>query len=477
MSQSKRVLVIDDEPDIRELLAITLNRMGLEVTTASNLAQAYAQLEDDEYELCLTDMRLPDGDGIDLVKRTSKSHPALPIIVITAHGSMDLAVESMKAGAFDFVNKPIDIKAFRALVLQALASPKETVTEEQADIASDIIGQSEAIQSLKEKIKKLSRSQAPVYIQGESGTGKELVARAIHDGSARKSLDFVAVNCGAIPSELMESEFFGHKKGSFTGAVSDKRGLFHAANGGTLFLDEVADLPIDMQVKLLRVIQEKAIRQVGGQKEESVDVRIISATHKDLRSLVEQGAFRQDLFYRLNVIELNVPPLRDRDGDANLLIDHFIKRSNDEGEELAISRDARSALAAYSFPGNIRELENLIERASVMCERNEIQLNDLRLGSSAVASSAKPTNRLESDRHDELDIFQQLENHSLRTILNGVSLDEYLERLERLLIDKAVNESRWNKTTSAKKLGITFRSIRYRMKKLGFDDIDENMEN
>ena len=473
-NQQNRVLVIDDEPDIRELLAITLTRMGLEVTTASNLAQAYAHLDSDEFELCLTDMRLPDGDGIDLVRQMAKSYSATPVIVITAHGSTELAVEAMKSGAFDFVNKPINIKSFRALVLQALSSPviENTVAP---DPARPVIGESDAIKTLKLKIQKLSRSQAPVYIQGESGTGKELVARSIHEGSSRLNGDFVPVNCGAIPSELMESEFFGHKKGSFTGATSDKKGLFHAADGGTLFLDEVADLPLDMQVKLLRVIQEKAIRQVGSQKEEVVDVRLISATHKNLQQLVEEGQFRQDLFYRLNVIELNVPPLRARKGDVALLIKHFLKREEEAGQAVSLSKPAHESLLDYSYPGNIRELQNLIERASVMCEDGIISVDDLRLQAAnergkdiGSADEARPKSVNKEDS-----IFMELNKRSLKQVLEGASLDAYLERIEKLLLEKAVSESRWNKTVSAKKLGISFRSIRYRLKKLGFDDVDD----
>ncbi|MFV2033196.1 MAG: sigma-54-dependent transcriptional regulator, partial [Gammaproteobacteria bacterium] len=362
----QRVLVVDDEPDIRELLEITLLRMGLDTRCAEDFSSATRYLQDETFDLCLTDMKLPDGDGIALVEYIQQHCPNTPSAVITAHGSIDLAIRAMKSGAFDFVSKPISLDTLRNLVEKALTLPTST---QQIDSYSgskyQIIGDSEPVNEMRRSITKFARSQAPVFIQGQSGTGKELVARQVHLQGARGDSPFVAVNCGAIPSELMESEFFGHLKGSFTGATSDSEGLFKAAHGGTLFLDEIGDLPLPMQVKLLRVIQEKTIRPVGAQVEEDIDVRIISASHKDLDAMVKQGEFRQDLYYRINVIGVTVPPLSERSEDIVQLTQHIIGKLNRENKSKnRLSKAALQTLMKYTFPGNVRELENILERAT-----------------------------------------------------------------------------------------------------------------
>jgi len=446
-----KALIVDDEPDILELLDITLNRMNIGCDCAANLDEARKYLNENTYSLCLTDMNLPDGNGIELVTHIQNHFPDMPVAVLTAHGNMDTAIASMKAGAFDFVSKPIELERLRSLVNTALKLESSSDTESHGHV--NIIGQSECIESLRKKIKKLSRSQAPVYISGESGSGKELAARAIHEQGPLASAPFVAVNCGAIPRELMESEFFGHKKGSFTGAHKDKAGLFESANGGTLFLDEVADLPLDMQVKLLRAIQEKAIRSIGDQKETAVDVRILSATHKDLEAEVNEDRFRQDLFYRINVIELKVPPLRDRPEDINSLADRFLLNIARESQDktATLTKEASKALCQYNFPGNVRELENILERAYTLCENDIIDIEDLQI--------REPTASAAIESHSDED-------------LAGESLDSHLEEIERGIIIKTLEENRWNRTAAAKKLGVSFRSLRYRLKKLGLDHDD-----
>jgi len=443
-----KALIVDDEPDILELLDITLNRMNIGCDCAANLDEARKYLSENTYSLCLTDMNLPDGNGIELVTHIQKCFPDMPVAVLTAHGNMDTAIASMKAGAFDFVSKPIELERLRSLVNTALKLKSSSDTENNGHV--NIIGQSECIESLRKKINKLSRSQAPVYISGESGSGKELAARAIHEQGPLASAPFVAVNCGAIPRELMESEFFGHKKGSFTGAHKDKAGLFESANGGTLFLDEVADLPLDMQVKLLRAIQEKAIRSIGDQKETAVDVRILSATHKDLEAEVNENRFRQDLFYRINVIELKVPPLRERQEDINSLAGRFLLNIARESQDktATLTKEASKALSQYNFPGNVRELENILERAYTLCENDIIDVEDLQIREVATPSAIE--NRSDED-------------------LAGESLDSHLEEIERGIIIKTLEENRWNRTAAAKKLGVSFRSLRYRLKKLGLD--------
>lgn len=452
-----RALVIDDEPDIRELLSLTLERMNIDCDTAANLEEANRFLANGAYNLCLTDMKLPDGNGLDLVKTIQQDYSTLPVAVITAYGSMDIAIEAMKVGAFDFISKPIDLGNLRSLITKALAS-SEIPEEDDEENKTRLIGVSSSIKNLIKSINKLARSQAPVYISGESGSGKELVARSIHELGPRKDKDFVPVNCGAIPGELMESEFFGHKKGSFTGASHDKQGLFQAAEGGTLFLDEVADLPLDMQVKLLRAIQEKAVRPVGSQAEMKTDVRILCATHKNLEDLVRQGEFRQDLFYRLNVIQLAVPPLRKRLDDLPILVDNILTRIAEVHglEKPKVTRSALKSLTEYEFPGNIRELENILERAFTLCESNEISDEDLQLDASGAQVERARTPGGMSNH------YQSSQNHT--------SIDEYLAEVEREIICETLENVRWNKTLAAKKLGISFRSLRYRLVKLGFGD-------
>ncbi|BCG22994.1 type 4 fimbriae expression regulatory protein PilR [Pseudomonas tohonis] len=440
----QRALIVDDEPDIRELLEITLGRMKLDTRSARNVKEARELLAAEPFDLCLTDMRLPDGTGLDLVQHIQQRHPQVPVAMITAYGSLDTAVNALKAGAFDFLTKPVDLGRLRELVAAAL----RLRTSGSGDTPMDnrLLGDSPPMKALRNQIQKLARSQAPVYISGESGSGKELVARMIHEQGPRHEDPFVPVNCGAIPSELMESEFFGHKKGSFTGAIEDKIGLFQAAHGGTLFLDEVADLPLPMQVKLLRAIQEKAIRTIGGQQEVVVDVRILSATHKDLAAEVAAGRFRQDLYYRLNVIELSVPPLRERREDIPQLADVMLKRLAADSAAASITRDAMEKLKSYRFPGNVRELENMLERAYTLCDNDQIQPEDLRL-----ADAPSPSESSEAD-------LAQVSN-----------LEDYLEEIERKLIMQALEETRWNRTAAAQRLGLTFRSMRYRLKKLGID--------
>lgn len=455
----KRALIVDDEPDIRELLEITLGRMRIETWSAANLAEARALLAQEQFHLCLTDMNLPDGNGIDLVRHIATEMPQLPVAVITAFGSVEAAIAALKAGAYDFVQKPVALDQLRHLVETAL---KLKPIAEVAVVETDarLVGNSPVMRRLREQISKLSRSQAPIYVSGESGSGKEVVARLIHEQGPRGALPFVPVNCGAIPSELMESEFFGHRKGSFTGAVVDKEGLFQAASSGTLFLDEVADLPLPMQVKLLRAIQEKAVRPVGAQQEVSIDVRIVSATHRDLAAEVEAGRFRQDLYYRLNVIELRVPPLRERGGDVALLARHILERLVAEygGDAPRIDPEAMAALEDYDFPGNVRELENILERAFALCEGNVIRVSDLQL---AQPVRSRPP---DSETGESVDARGSPPTHAA-----GESLEDYLEGIEKGVILEALEATRWNKTAAAKRLGITFRALRYRLKKLNLE--------
>ena len=460
---TNRVLIVDDEPDIRELLEITLGRMSLTTSSAKDLATARHLLSTEDFNLCLTDMRLPDGDGIELVEYIQKEYSQLPVAVITAHGTTETAIKALKTGAFDFVSKPVNLQKLRDMVKSALRLPQERDDEALAADATasstgpSITGQSSRVIELRGQIVKLARSQAPIYISGESGCGKELAARAIHQNSSRASEPFIAVNCGAIPGELVESELFVHIKGSFTGAESDKQGLFQAAHSGTLFLDEIADLPLYTQVKLLRVIQEKAIRPVGSQNEKPVDVRILSATHKNLAKEVELGNMRQDLYFRLNVIELAVPSLRERVADIPELclsiLSEIAKENSDETCQL--SHEALEALLQYNFPGNVRELENILQRAATLCEDNAIQVSNLEFISPP--SSAPATESANSDLGDGVKIGE------------GFSLEKHLESIEIEAIEKALKETRWNRTAAAKKLGMSFRSLRYRLKKLGLD--------
>lgn len=465
---SKFALIIDDEPDIRELLEITLGRMGIDTISVENVKQGKAALKDKEFSLCLTDMNLPDGNGLEIVEYAQKHHPQLPVAVITAYGNLDIAIESMKAGAFDFISKPVDLATLRKLVSTAIQSNQMPAAKPKKEIS--LIGQSPAILAMIQHIHKLARSQAPVYISGESGSGKEIVARSIHNLGPRNEKPFVAVNCGAIPRELMESEFFGHMKGSFTGAHQDKPGLFKSAENGTLFFDEVADLPLDMQVKLLRAIQEKSIRPVGADSEIKTDVRILCATHKNLEQEVTAGNFRQDLFYRLNVIQLSVPPLRERQEDIPLLIEFLLAKiaQNAETETPTLTEKAIDALVDYPFYGNVRELENILERAFTLSESLEIDKDDLLLPATQktlAASVNAPA--IEPSQTPTSNVI----NHYERCIEYN-SIDAYLEEIEKDILATTLEKSRWNKTLAAKKLNISFRSLRYRLKKLGFDDAE-----
>jgi two-component system response regulator PilR (NtrC family) len=442
------VLVVDDEADIRELLGMTLLRMGLEPHCAGSVSEALSLLGHTSFELCLTDMRLGDGDGLSIVEHITRNHPSLPVAVITAHGSAENAVAALKAGAFDYLGKPVSLDQLRALVRSALKLPRpgseRQGPEAEAQDGSGapcLIGDSPLMAQARQMIDKLARSQAPVQIRGESGSGKELAARRIHLNGARREGPFLAVNCGAIPENLMESEFFGHKKGAFTGALADHDGFFQAADGGTLFLDEVGDLPLSMQVKLLRAIQEKRVRKVGSTGEEPVDVRIISATHRHLAEEVKSGAFRQDLYYRLNVIELRMPALRELREDIPQLAAAILARHAVDGRTLRLSAQAEAALQAYHFPGNVRELENILERAVALVSGEEIAVDDLQLSD-------------ERATEQEVDV-------------EGLPLPERLEAIERKAILDALERARYNQTAAAKLLGISFRALRYRIQRLG----------
>jgi two-component system response regulator PilR (NtrC family) len=443
-----RALVVDDEPDIRELLGITLERMNLDVVASDTIAAATRELRANSFDLCLTDMRLPDGDGLSLVEwiQIHKSHT--PVAVITAHGNVESAVRALKLGAFDFISKPLDVAALRKLIIATLKLGESSESTLQLPQVK-LLGGSRAMEQLREMIERVARSQAPVHIYGESGTGKELVAQLIHEAGARRDAPFVPVNCGAIPTELMESELFGHRRGSFTGAVSDKQGLIQSAEGGTLFLDEIADLPLHMQVKLLRVIQEKSVRAVGDSRELPIDVRILSATHKNLSALVAEGKFREDLFYRVNVIEIRVPPLRERLEDIDELVDSIITRLGRQmsNRSLRMTDAALRALHEYHFPGNVRELENVLERAATLCANGVIDASDLQLRPKVAASEVAVANG----------------------VAPGERLGDALEDIERDAIVRALEQTRYNKTKAAQLLGMTFRSLRYRIKKLGIE--------
>ena len=540
-------LVVDDEVDLCRLMQITLTKMGIKSDVAYTLSQARSFWKDNDYDFCLTDLNLPDGSGLELVKEISDSS-STPIAVITAHGSMDLAIEALKLGAFDFVNKPLELPRLRQLVENALkvihqdnaASATPESSPEQKMLDSRLIGNSAVMHPLKKTILKLARSQAPVFLSGASGTGKEVVARLIHDLSPRRDGSFVPVNCGAIPSELMESEFFGHKKGSFTGAVADKQGLFQQANGGTLFLDEVADLPLAMQVKLLRAIQEKTVRAIGDTKEVPVDIRILSATHKDLSQLVQDGAFRQDLYYRINVIELKLPTLNARRDDIPVLAEHFLAMITNEWQletPPSLTNEACERLQHHNFAGNVRELRNILERAVTLAESSHIDVNHLGLTDIDVShaqvlepeindktvsatleageKTIQPTNEAiapqiqqtttnlhpyrtttqhfpamrqrssvnqteifnsttapSDEEFIEPDSTQQEGNAkvNLSELSDGQlpvqGLETYLQEQEKQLIITALKKTGWNKTQAAELLGTTFRSLRYRMKKL-----------
>ena len=438
MAASPRILLVDDEPDLLDLMELTLVKMGLEADRAASVAEAQARLGQAHYDLCLTDMRLTDGEGLEVIASASALALPVPVAVITAYGNAGNAVAALKAGAFDYLAKPVALDQLRALVKSALKIPEASQAE---DPVRDLIGRSAAMLDIRTRIAKLARTQAPVHISGESGSGKELAARLIHRLGNRADKPFVAVNCGAIPETLMESEFFGYRKGAFTGADADRGGFFQAADGGTLFLDEVADLPLSMQVKLLRVLQEKKVRKVGATAEEPVDVRIISATHQNLAALVEACRFRQDLYYRLNVIDLVMPSLRDRAEDipemARFLLDKL------GGADVKLDRDAEKALCAYAFPGNVRELENTLERALALCENQHISAVDLNLSPAPSGSGTPPGGKY--------------------------PLQDYLDQMERAAILEALEQTRYNKTAAARVLGVTFRSLRYRLERLGIE--------
>ena len=451
------VLIVDDEPDLLELVSLTLSRMNLDTRTAPDVTTARRLLKNEQFDLCLTDMRLPDGDGLDLVAWIQENRAALPVAVITAHGNVESAVRALKLGAFDFVSKPLDLGVLRKLVGSAIRlSDRAEIDSATANIRGPrLIGTSPAMEQLREMIARVARSQAPVHIYGESGTGKELVARLVHESGSRRDGPFIAVNCGAIPTELMESELFGHKRGSFTGAVADKRGLVQSAEGGTLFLDEVADLPLHMQVKLLRVVQEKTVRPVGESREETVDVRILSATHKNLTDMVAEGRFREDLFYRINVIELRVPPLRERGSDiaelSEIILTRLSRRMNIDAPR--ISEDAYRLLQDYTFPGNVRELENVLERALTLCTDGLITPDHIKL-----RAVTRPVGEIGTT------VPPPPTDPSAPS-----ALGEQLEDIERDAIVKALEKTRYNKTAAAKLLGMSFRALRYRIKKLGIE--------
>ncbi len=447
MAEKQKVLIVDDEPDIRDLLTMSLSQMNLDSNAVGTLTEARTSIDDGPFDLCLTDMRLPDGDGIDLVRHIQKTRPELPVAIITAYGNVETAVEALKAGAYDFVSKPLKLDELRNLVSSIL---KLSRTPQDRRSRNVLLGESEAMRRIRGMVAKLARSQAPVYIRGESGTGKELVARLIHEKSARADGPFVAINCGAVPPDLMESEFFGHVKGSFTGAGSDKPGLFQAAEGGTLFLDELVELPMAMQVKLLRAIQERSVRPVGAQREEPVNVRILAASQQPLLKEVEAGRFRQDLYYRIHVIEISVPPLRQRAGDLPQLIDHLLVRIGEKlSSEVHAEQSVYRLLDGYSFPGNVRELENILERAAALSESDTITARDLDiLPAAADTPSSAPAGYQPGDE----------------------PLEDYLAKIEKQALVDALERSGSNKTAAAKLLGMSFRSFRYKLDKYGLSD-------
>lgn len=443
-----KALIIDDEPDIRDLIQISLERMDIECFSASDFSESIRLLEQHEFHFCLTDMKLPDGNGMDIISLAQKKYPKMPIAMITAFGNVETAVEALKHGAFDFIAKPIDLTRLREVVTAALKLTEVPLASQVSkNECVRLIGNSKAMCALNSQIEKVARTQAPIFINGPSGTGKELVAQLIHSVGIRRDHPFIAVNCGAIPRDLMESEFFGHTKGSFTGANTDKLGFFRAAQEGTLFLDEVAELPIDMQAKLLRVIQEQSVRPVGHEHEIPVNVRILSASHRDLQKLVKEDKFREDLYFRLNVITVKTPPLSERPDDIPLLANHFIEKYAKEWQmpRLDLAAETLEALSHYSFPGNVRELENILQRAFTMSENDEISIEDLNLPD-------QPTTTQDQTIHTT-------------NMANG-NLEAYIENIERIAINEALEATRWNKTAAAEKLGISFRALRYRCNKL-----------
>jgi two-component system response regulator PilR (NtrC family) len=497
------VLVVDDEPDLLTLYELTLLREGLEVETASTVAQAREILQSRVFRAVISDMRLPDGTGLDLLRWLEESGRPEKVIVVTAYGSPENAVTALKAGAFDYLTKPVDLRQFRAVVASAMgrtrATPPPPPTDAQpADLRGDplrrLVGGSDAMAHVRGLVEKVARSMAPVLVQGESGTGKELVARAIHDVSARAGQPFVAVNCGAIPETLLESEFFGVRKGAFTGANADRDGFFQAANGGTLFLDEIGDLPFAMQSKLLRAIQERAVRAIGATTEQTLNVRIVSATHKDLASEVQAGRFRQDLFYRLNVIDIKVPPLRERLADIPGIADALLARiAREAGVSPAprLADDARTLLARYAFPGNVRELENLLHRAVALSDGEVIRSHDLALPE-ALLADAPPRVATPVDP-DAGKIAAVVVDHAGEgmTVAEAMGaggmahadaappaaqepvpddLARYLDEVERTILVRALERQNFNRTAAGASLGLSLRQMRYRMARLGITE-------
>ncbi|RLZ07070.1 sigma-54-dependent Fis family transcriptional regulator [Acinetobacter sp. 2JN-4] len=463
------VLLVDDEEDLCLLMQMTLARMGIKTHLAYRIEQAKKFFTEFQYDACLTDLNLPDGNGLDLVKHVTQNHPNTPIAVLTAYGNMDIAIAALKAGAFDFVSKPVNQKHLDQLIQKALNRPQPE--QEAAETALEnklLIGRSPPIQQLRIALKKIARSQAPVFITGESGTGKEVVANLVHRLSNRSEGPFIAINCGAIPTELMESELFGHKKGSFTGATQDKQGLILSAHGGSLFLDEIAELPLNMQVKLLRAVQEKRIRPVGSDQEIDVDFRVISASHQDLELLVQQGRFRQDLFFRIHVMDIVLPPLRERGQDILLLANHFIQRISQEWDlsPKSLSTRAEQFLLQQYFPGNVRELRNIIERAMTLSDDNSIDLAHLQ--TAPLRTISMPTASLYTQEDVEPAQYSTSPSTSSKK-LPPEGLERYLENIEKEVLLNALNLTHWNRTLAAKKLGMTFRSLRYRLKKFGLD--------
>ena len=469
---SQTVLLVDDEPDILQLLEIALARMNLNTLSAKTLTEAMQLLEHNEPDLCLTDMKLPDGNGLQLVEHVQQLEKELPVAVITAHGSVEAAIDALKLGAFDFVSKPVALDKLRELVGHALNLKRTDALGDSLGSSRDLIGKSPATERLREKIAKVARTQAPIHVHGESGAGKEVVARLIHQSSARQSGPFIAINCGAIPPELVESELFGHLKGSFTGAMHAKQGLFQAADGGTLLLDEIADLPLATQVKLLRVLQEKAVRPVGSESEVGVDVRLISATHKRLNQEVAAGRFRDDLFYRINVIDIAVPALKDRREDVPDLATHLLEKIAEENgtSPKSLSAEAMAHLTQADFPGNVRQLENVLARAAALADTDEIQIDDLEIMASA--STVTHTAELNPDTNENLNTpATPIGNQNMTTLdAVGGDLEGHMDSIEREILQNAMTEYRWNKTAAANALGVSFRSLRYRLKKLGLED-------
>jgi len=466
VAQQPLVLFVDDEEDLCTLMQMMLSRMGIETHVAYRLSQARKMLSEHQYDVCFTDLNLPDGNGLELVEEISQQYPQLPVAVLTAYGNMDIAIAALKAGAFDFVSKPIKQTHLEQLLQKALNKPisQQTLNEDALEQRM-LIGQSLPIQQLRVTLKKIARSQAPVFITGESGTGKEVVANLVHRLSNRNEGPFIAINCGAIPADLLESELFGHKKGSFTGATQDKQGLIQSAHGGSLFLDEIAELPLNMQVKLLRAVQEKAIRPIGSETEIDVDFRVISASHQDLESLVQQGKFRQDLFFRIHVMDLVLPPLRERGQDILILAQHFIQKVSREWEipAKALTPRAKEFLLAQYYPGNVRELRNIIERAITLSDEDYIDVQHLQ--------SAPLRRSVQMQSPSSVD--QLLTTSSELTLsskkLPDEGLELYLENIEKEILLNALNITHWNRTLAAKKLGMSFRSLRYRLKKFGLD--------